>query len=200
MEELNNQLEQLQKMVEIPQLFLSDYFISLRNEMDKFYLKKKIEGKEEDDIWMKIIARIDTFEKELTRSNRKSLTDSIIQETNKQIELIRSEIESFTKKLNDEANFSKQEEEHDLSISILNEDETDRDEEEYNYSYSPIDQIEAKKQTEVSRIKELITIEETKIKKVIFLNKTITCFNQNKLVIIENQFLTDQDLKKIKEK
>ena len=122
MEELNNQLEQLQKMVEIPQLFLSDYFISLRNEMDKFYLKKKVEGKEEDDIWMKIIARIDTFEKELTRSNRKSLTDSIIQETNKQIELIRSEIESFTKKLNDEANFSKQEEEHDLSISILNEE------------------------------------------------------------------------------
>ena len=114
--------------------------------------------------------------------------------------MIRSEIESFTKKLNDEANFSKQEEEHDLSISILNEDETDRDEEEYNYSYSPIDQIEAKKQTEVSRIKELITIEETKIKKVIFLNKTITCFDKNKLVIIENQFLTDQDLKKIKEK
>jgi len=186
MKELYDELEQVQKILEIPQLFVSDYFFELRNQMDQFYLKKRIEGNEEDDIWMKIIARIETFEKELTRSNRKILTDTIIKKTNEQIKFITSKIESFVNDQNKQTNKSKQEgEDHN---------QNEKKKEEYEGT------IEQNETIEISNIKELITLEKRNLKKILFLNKTITCFDQNKLVIINNYFLTDQDLKEIREK
>ncbi len=66
-----------------------------------------------------------------------------------------------------------------------------------NFHFTKIEQNET---IEISNIKELITLEKRNLKKILFLNKTITCFDQNKLVIINNYFLTDQDLKEIREK
>ena len=134
-------------MAEIPQLYLADYFIGLRNEIDTAYLKKKRKGKSEDDAWQKIITRIEAFEKELTKSNDSQLSDLFVEE-------IKSKINNSNIDL----------EEHTLKTTT----------------------------------EELIEMEEHKIRKAIFLNKTITVFDHDKLVIVNGQFLTDQSLQEMK--
>ena len=86
MEDLNKRLEHLQEMVEIPQLFVADFFFGLRNEIDKVYLKKETDGTPSvKDEWMKIISRIEAFEKELSNSIKKQLNVAFTEEANKLI-------------------------------------------------------------------------------------------------------------------
>lgn len=90
----NEKIEQLKSMVEIPNLYISDYFINLRNEFDKIYMQKRIANKNQEVIqekqeWEDIINKITLNEKEcLANLSKKRFSDKIKKEINEKIQLI----------------------------------------------------------------------------------------------------------------
>ena len=73
-EELLNDLEALQVIAEMPGLFLANYFINLRNQVDKEIVSKQIKLNNNFDklaklneLWEKMISKIDLFEKNCPR-------------------------------------------------------------------------------------------------------------------------------------
>ena len=68
-------LEDLQIIVEIPNLYLANYFQKLRNNVDKEMFPKQILQKDDtemknkfSEIWIEMISKIDSFEKECTKN------------------------------------------------------------------------------------------------------------------------------------
>jgi len=73
-EGLLNDLDNLKKITELPDLYLANYFEGLRNKVDKEFatkqqeLKNDREKKEElDKLWLNMITKIDSFEKNCIR-------------------------------------------------------------------------------------------------------------------------------------
>lgn len=66
--ELRIDLERLQKICEMPRLFLADYFIELRNQVDKEIVSKQVQSQHEaieflKQTWTELIEKIETFER-----------------------------------------------------------------------------------------------------------------------------------------
>lgn len=218
MEDLNKRLEHLQEMVEIPQLFVADFFFGLRNEIDKVYLKKETDGTPSvKDEWMKIISRIEAFEKELSNSIKKQLNVAFTEEANKRILEIKTKLDDFKNEqivtesqvtvaeiLKEEAVIHTTEiDDDEYDDDEYDDDEYDDDENENEDSHyiEKNPKVELNNdQEQIQALEKLIRTEEYTIKKALFLNKTITVYNQEKLVIIHSYFFTDQDLKDIKNK
>lgn len=87
-ENLMKDLEELKRIATIPDLYLANHFIRLRNDVDKeivpsqLILKNNEEKKIElNDIWQKMIEKIDSFEKNCIRkkhnleANKKRLNE-----------------------------------------------------------------------------------------------------------------------------
>ncbi len=75
-EKLLNDLENLNKIIEHPGLYLDDYFGSLRNKVDKECATKLIKlqndqekKKELDELWQRMISKIDSFENNCLRKD-----------------------------------------------------------------------------------------------------------------------------------
>ncbi len=73
-EELLYDLDKLNRITEFPNLYLADYFNDVRNKIDKECATKQEElknvtekKKELDELWQKMITKIDTFEKNCIR-------------------------------------------------------------------------------------------------------------------------------------
>jgi len=69
-----NDLDKLKGIIELPDLYLADYFDALRNRVDKECATKQLklqndkEKKNElDELWQKMITKIDLFERKCTR-------------------------------------------------------------------------------------------------------------------------------------
>ncbi len=69
-EGLLNDLDNLKKITELPDLYLANYFEGLRNKVDKEFATKQQElkndrekKKELDKLWLNMITKIDSFEK-----------------------------------------------------------------------------------------------------------------------------------------
>ena len=73
-EKLLKDLDELKQKATIPNLFLANYFIRLRNDVDKEIAPKQLILKNDDqkknelnELWQKFIAKIDSFEKKCLR-------------------------------------------------------------------------------------------------------------------------------------
>ena len=78
--------------IEIPKLFISNYFIALKSEIDLFFVKKQgtLNDQEKEDsnrIWKEMIDRIDAFQTECFKTADKHL---ILDSTKQQTELVNS--------------------------------------------------------------------------------------------------------------
>ncbi len=69
-----NDLDKLKGIIELPDLYLADYFDALRNRVDKECATKQLklqndkEKKNElDELWQKMITKIDLFERKCIR-------------------------------------------------------------------------------------------------------------------------------------
>ena len=77
-EELIKDLEELKNNAELPALFLTNYFLEIRKEIDSEIATKQMNLKEGDDmeenkqklneIWKDLIAKIDSFESQFNKS------------------------------------------------------------------------------------------------------------------------------------
>ena len=77
-EELIKDLEELKNNAELPALFLTNYFLEIRKEIDNEIATKQMNLKEGDDmeenkqklneIWKDLIAKIDSFESQFNKS------------------------------------------------------------------------------------------------------------------------------------
>ncbi len=73
-EKLLNNLAKLNTIIELPNLYLSDYFCNLRNKVDRECALKQQElqndkekKNELDELWKQMISKIDSFEKNCIR-------------------------------------------------------------------------------------------------------------------------------------
>ncbi len=73
-EKLLNNLVKLNTIIELPNLYLSDYFCNLRNKVDRECALKQQElqndkekKNELDELWKQMISKIDSFEKNCIR-------------------------------------------------------------------------------------------------------------------------------------
>ena len=72
-EKLFNDLNELKDALELPNLYLANYFNGLRNDVDKSVAQKQLtfqndqeKKKQLDELWQQMINKIDTFEKNCT--------------------------------------------------------------------------------------------------------------------------------------
>jgi len=87
-EKLFEKIEKLKEIVELPNIYLENYFSELRNDVDKEFWSKKIEihndenkQKELDRFWEISISKIDSFEQSCIQSSYNSMkTKTIINE------------------------------------------------------------------------------------------------------------------------
>ena len=86
-EQMLSKLEDLKKIVEIPKLYVADYFIELRNKVDKEMFSKQMIHKDDNQMkneisetWKKLISRIDSFEKECINTDKLQLNSNRIDE------------------------------------------------------------------------------------------------------------------------
>lgn len=68
-------LEELKNVAELPNLYLADYFNEVRNDMDKEIVSKQMKLHDDDkkvkqlnELWQKMIAEIDQFEKQCIKN------------------------------------------------------------------------------------------------------------------------------------
>ena len=73
-EKLLNMLDKLKRITELPDLYLADYFDTLRYRVDKECATKQLglkkdhaKKKELEELWQKMVAKIDSFEKNCIR-------------------------------------------------------------------------------------------------------------------------------------
>jgi phosphoribosylformylglycinamidine (FGAM) synthase-like enzyme len=67
---LLNDLNKIKEIAELPSLYLSNYFMKLKNDVDREFAPKQLElqndkekKKELNELWQKKITKIDSFEK-----------------------------------------------------------------------------------------------------------------------------------------
>ena len=72
-EKLFNDLNELKDALELPNVYLANYFNGLRNDVDKAFAPKQLtfqndqeKKKQLDELWQQMINKIDTFEKNCT--------------------------------------------------------------------------------------------------------------------------------------
>jgi hypothetical protein len=66
--DIENNLNELKMLLNIPKLYLANYFIDLKTQVDlKYFNQEKLK-----DQYMKIIKRIESFEQECYNKNNKS--------------------------------------------------------------------------------------------------------------------------------
>lgn len=80
----NEKLEHLKSMVQMPKLYISNYFFSLRNEIDRIYVFK-FECVNE---WEEIIKKLNLHEKECLANINKNISDLLKKVFNEKIQLI----------------------------------------------------------------------------------------------------------------
>jgi hypothetical protein len=79
---MQSELELLKQIIDIPRLYISDYFLNLRTEIDIFY-SKSIESTRNNSAWLEMINKVNDYEKECL--NLKYFTMDFKNEINKQI-------------------------------------------------------------------------------------------------------------------
>ena len=72
-EKLFNDLNEIKDALELPNVYLANYFNGLRNDVDKAFVPKQLtfqndqeKKKQLDELWQQMINKIDTFEKNCT--------------------------------------------------------------------------------------------------------------------------------------
>ena len=145
-EKLLNYLNKIKDIVELPSLYLENYFIELRNDVDKEFASKLLElqndeeeKKELNELWQQMIEKIDSFETSCK-------TVSYDFEKNK------TRINEMEKKLNNQ--------------DAINLKETEK----------------------------IIENEEINLLKILFKNKTILFLKNQKLVILNDEFISKTSL------
>jgi len=99
---LNDEIEELRKMLNIPKLYLSNYFSDIKSKIDLHYAKTFESDKE---TWVQLIEKVEVYENEFLRKFK--LNDQLKAELSEEIEEIRTrineanfkEIENMTEKL-----------------------------------------------------------------------------------------------------
>lgn len=93
--DLNKELDHLKLIATIPRLYLSNYFINLRNEIDLIFAPKSIVNNSDalcfKKTWKEIIEAVDTFESKLD-VKRFTLSQTVIDETNQQVTHIQTKL------------------------------------------------------------------------------------------------------------
>lgn len=101
MDELKESLEKLKLLFKTPRLFLANYFIDLKTEIDEYFVQKLIDSKDKEDMkiqWVEIIKRIELFENDCYKSMP---TNKFNQEFTNEINQTISQIESKIENLNE---------------------------------------------------------------------------------------------------
>ena len=85
-EQLQTEFEKFKEICELPELYLENYFIELRNNVDKCMVlnEMNLETDELNENWKEVISKIDTFENDRIK-NRELMVEEEIQ---KEIQLI----------------------------------------------------------------------------------------------------------------
>ena len=115
-DELLKEIERLKLILELPKLYLADYFINLRNTVDKNVVSKLLNLQKDDEhsekknklneIWQLIIQKIDSFEKKCARNpkieNLKEFNERLstietvlIKEQNRNLDELQAEIHTI---------------------------------------------------------------------------------------------------------
>ncbi len=143
---LLNDLNKIKEIAELPSLYLSNYFMELKNDVDREFAPKQLElqndkekKKELNELWQQMIEKIDTFEKSCIKSSY-------------DLETHRKRINEMEEKLNKQ------------------------------------------KTINLNGVKEIIESEEINLLKILFENKTILFLENQKLIIINDEFISKTTL------
>jgi hypothetical protein len=80
---MQSELELLKQIFDIPRLYISDYFLKLRTEIDTIFFSKSIESTRNNSTWLEMINRVNDYENECLKL--KYFTVDFKNEINKQI-------------------------------------------------------------------------------------------------------------------
>ena len=141
-EKLLNDSNNIKDIIDFPSLYLENYFIELRNDIDKEFALKQLElqndeekKKDLNELWQKIIEKTDSFEKSCIKSSY--------------------DLEKHKTRIN-------------KIETILNNQET----------------------INLKKAEEEIKTEEINLLKILFQNKTILFVKNQKLVILNDEFIS----------
>ena len=141
-EKLLNDSNNIKDIIDFPSLYLENYFIELRNDIDKEFALKQLElqndeekKKDLNELWQKIIEKTDSFEKSCIKSSY--------------------DLEKHKTRIN-------------KIETILNNQET----------------------INLKKAEEEIKTEEINLLKILFQNKTILFLKNQKLVILNDEFIS----------
>ena len=89
---MDSKIKQLKQMIDFPKLYLNEYYINLRNEVDTFYATKEVNKQlsdEDKQVWLQMINKIESIEKEnLTKFNSNLITETTKEKIYNKIEII----------------------------------------------------------------------------------------------------------------
>ena len=147
-EKLLNDSNNIKDIIDFPSLYLENYFIELRNDIDKEFALKQLElqndeekKKDLNELWQKIIEKTDSFEKSCIKSSY--------------------DLEKHKTRIN-------------KIDTILNNQET----------------------INLKKAEEEIKTEEINLLKILFQNKTILFLKNQKLVILNDEFISKTSFQK----
>ena len=147
-EKLLNDSNNIKDIIDFPSLYLENYFIELRNDIDKEFALKQLElqndeekKKDLNELWQKIIEKTDSFEKSCIKSSY--------------------DLEKHKTRIN-------------KIETILNNQET----------------------INLKKAEEEIKTEEINLLKILFQNKTILFLKNQKLVILNDEFISKTSFQK----
>jgi hypothetical protein len=80
---MQSELELLKQIIDIPRLYISDYFLKLRTEIDTIFFSKSIESTRNNLTWLEMINKVNDYENECLKL--KYFTVDFKNEINKQI-------------------------------------------------------------------------------------------------------------------
>ena len=147
-EKLLNDSNNIKDIIDFPSLYLENYFIELRNDIDKEFALKQLElqndeekKKELNELWQKMIEKTDSFEKSCIKSSY--------------------DLEKHKTRIN-------------KIETILNNQET----------------------INLKKAEEEIKTEEINLLKILFQNKTILFLKNQKLVILNDEFISKTSFQK----
>ena len=147
-EKLLNDSNKIKDIIDFPSLYLENYFIELRNDIDKEFALKQLElqndeekKKDLNELWQKIIEKTDSFEKSCIKSSY--------------------DLEKHKTRIN-------------KIETILNNQET----------------------INLKKAEEEIKTEEINLLKILFQNKTILFLKNQKLVILNDEFISKTSFQK----
>lgn len=111
----------LKQMCQCPQLFVANYFVDLRNQVDKIFARKQIdENYVNDEAWTKMINRINVFEQECHKNANKS--KQILNELNSSDQSEKAFKLLFQNKTIMFINFNESSSAKDFKLIIINDD------------------------------------------------------------------------------